>query len=146
MRISDWSSDVCSSDLSRRHLARAVQDAARDRADPLYRAFGLRRLLVDLDLQADRPYRIAARDFLVGGRRHHARRFPARIGCEDADVHRARPAGAYRAAPIGGARRSEERRVGKECVSTCRSRWAPYHNKNNTHTDRTIYSLYTTMT
>src|SRR3546814_942605 len=23
--------------------------------------------------------------------------------------------------------RSEERRVGKECVSTCRSRWAPYH-------------------
>src|SRR3546814_13478787 len=26
-----------------------------------------------------------------------------------------------------GAARSEERRVGKECVSTCRSRWAPYH-------------------
>src|SRR3546814_13059735 len=26
-----------------------------------------------------------------------------------------------------GARRSEERRVGKECVSQCRSRWAPYH-------------------
>src|SRR3546814_19762942 len=25
------------------------------------------------------------------------------------------------------AQRSEERRVGKECVSTCRSRWAPYH-------------------
>src|SRR3546814_1266873 len=25
------------------------------------------------------------------------------------------------------ARRSEERRVGKECVSTCRSRWSPYH-------------------
>src|SRR3546814_21196352 len=28
-------------------------------------------------------------------------------------------------------RRSEERRVGKECVSTCRSRWSPYHSKNN---------------
>src|SRR3546814_15108 len=27
--------------------------------------------------------------------------------------------------------RSEERRVGKECVSTCRSRWSPYHYKNN---------------
>src|SRR3546814_4893893 len=27
--------------------------------------------------------------------------------------------------PLG--RRSEERRVGKECVSTCRSRWSPYH-------------------
>src|SRR3546814_15623062 len=33
--------------------------------------------------------------------------------------------------PIAGfapiAKRSEERRVGKECVSTCRSRWSPYH-------------------
>src|SRR3546814_15004690 len=26
-----------------------------------------------------------------------------------------------------GSDRSEERRVGKECVSTCRSRWSPYH-------------------
>src|SRR3546814_19906630 len=32
--------------------------------------------------------------------------------------------------------RSEERRVGKECVSTCRSRWFPYHsNKNRKHDD-----------
>src|SRR3546814_13079443 len=29
--------------------------------------------------------------------------------------------------PLAIARRSEERRVGKECVSTCRSRWSPYH-------------------
>src|SRR3546814_15132490 len=29
--------------------------------------------------------------------------------------------------------RSEERRVGKECVSTCRSRWSPYHYKKKTH-------------
>src|SRR3546814_17187084 len=28
---------------------------------------------------------------------------------------------------IFGLMRSEERRVGKECVSTCRSRWSPYH-------------------
>src|SRR3546814_17244720 len=28
---------------------------------------------------------------------------------------------------LGIAIRSEERRVGKECVSTCRSRWSPYH-------------------
>src|SRR3546814_11384853 len=27
--------------------------------------------------------------------------------------------------------RSEERRVGKECVSTCRSRWSTYHSKKN---------------
>src|SRR3546814_19199585 len=29
------------------------------------------------------------------------------------------------------AKRSDERRVGKECVSTCRSRWWPYHSKTN---------------
>src|SRR3546814_11203312 len=32
--------------------------------------------------------------------------------------------------------RSEERRVGKECVSTCRSRWSPYHSKNNNNTQK----------
>src|SRR3546814_12682936 len=31
--------------------------------------------------------------------------------------------------PVSHQLRSEERRVGKECVSTCRSRWAPYHAK-----------------
>src|SRR3546814_20646663 len=29
--------------------------------------------------------------------------------------------------PAPASSRSEERRVGKECVSTCRSRWSPYH-------------------
>src|SRR3546814_9484964 len=32
-----------------------------------------------------------------------------------------------RAFDAKSAKRSEERRVGKECVSTCRSRWSPYH-------------------
>src|SRR3546814_7791838 len=32
-----------------------------------------------------------------------------------------------RASARSGSIRSEERRVGKECVSTCRSRWSPYH-------------------
>src|SRR3546814_18729437 len=41
--------------------------------------------------------------------------------------------------------RSEERRVGKECVRTCRSRWSPYH--YNKKSERTIYSpKYTTKT
>src|SRR3546814_18042035 len=35
------------------------------------------------------------------------------------------------------ANRSEERRVGKECVSTCSSRWSPYHYKKNTHNNLT---------
>src|SRR3546814_18677244 len=37
--------------------------------------------------------------------------------------------GATRVARFQRSRRSEERRVGKECVSTCRSRWSPYHYK-----------------
>src|SRR3546814_11101863 len=43
--------------------------------------------------------------------------------------------------------RSEERRVGKECVSTCRSRWSRYHSKNtlnNTHTSMTTNENTTT--
>src|SRR3546814_14295152 len=35
--------------------------------------------------------------------------------------------------PFYFSERSEERRVGKECVSTCRSRWSPYHEKKNTN-------------
>src|SRR3546814_19528043 len=42
------------------------------------------------------------------------------IGGQRSDVLRI-----YEAA--GAFIRSEERRVGKECVSTCRSRWSPYH-------------------
>src|SRR3546814_18552915 len=37
--------------------------------------------------------------------------------------------------------RSEERRVGKECVSTCRSRWSPYHSQKN-NTKNTAYRLH----
>src|SRR3546814_13977707 len=33
----------------------------------------------------------------------------------------------YVLTPLCRCSRSEERRVGKECVSTCRSRWSPYH-------------------
>src|SRR3546814_14808932 len=38
----------------------------------------------------------------------------------------------HRAALAVGEARSEERRVGKECVSTCRSRWSPYNYKKKT--------------
>src|SRR3546814_14610896 len=37
------------------------------------------------------------------------------------------PSNRLRAMPENLAWRSEERRVGKECVSTCRFRWSPYH-------------------
>src|SRR3546814_17328332 len=38
----------------------------------------------------------------------------------------------YRKPQVPAFHRSEESRVGKECVSTCRSRWSPYHKKKNT--------------
>src|SRR3546814_20530407 len=38
--------------------------------------------------------------------------------------------------PVDRPPRSEERRVGKECVSTCRSRWSPYHYKKTIHNTR----------
>src|SRR3546814_10498112 len=83
MRISDWSSDVCSSDLLR-HFLQARPAPGRPVVDhhPLAAVRGeiVLRTVQGGDLQ-----------------------------------------------PRVGHRRSEERRVGKECVSTCRSRWSPYH-------------------
>src|SRR3546814_6738410 len=91
MRISDWSSDVCSSDLARD-----------DQAD---RAIG------------SGPYKAG---WLESDERCHGL-FPD---------HRPGPGKlppVCRNRRIPGCCRSEERRVGKECVSTCRSRWSPYH-------------------
>src|SRR3546814_4816481 len=84
VRISDWSSDVCSSDLVGRLglFHRPRQQLQRDVLDP---GMILRRLAVLL---------LKVRNENLRGRR---------------------------------VERSEERRVGKECVSTCRSRWSPYH-------------------
>src|SRR3546814_18609768 len=50
-----------------------------------------------------------------------------RIGQVAADRNRCRRQIADRGGVHPHDRRSEERRVGKECVSTCRSRWSPYH-------------------
>src|SRR3546814_9584380 len=47
------------------------------------------------------------------------------LGRGDGDVHALDPRPFP--GPTREAMRSEERRVGKECVSTCRSRWSPYH-------------------
>src|SRR3546814_12004754 len=106
MRISDWSSDVCSSDLKdavdRRIERRAAGDERKRVEIALYRQMRWQRRVgpggIDRLVEPDR---IDPR--LVG------------IGGELA------------------ARRSEERRVGKECVQTCRPRWFPSHYKNNTN-------------
>src|SRR3546814_7113793 len=54
-------------------------------------------------------------------------RKPPKPGCASNRARRSRSTCATSARSPGG--RSEERRVGKECVSTCRSRWSPYHSK-----------------
>src|SRR3546814_9233379 len=94
MRISDWSSDVCSSDLGPKVAADDVHDG--------------------------RAHAVII--FLAG---HFLYLLTAEIGGHDNDgiakIHSAAMA-VCEAAVI----RSEERRVGKECVSTCRSRWSPY--------------------
>src|SRR3546814_4733736 len=89
MRISDWSSDVCSSDL----LPQGARSAARHFDEPQPSCSGSGRSEMGELVQPPRA-----------GRRSGTR-----------------------GALATTSRRSEERRVGKECVSTCRSRWSPYH-------------------
>src|SRR3546814_13246616 len=109
MRISDWSSDVCSSDLDdlldagrleRREVVEGHGEVAGD-------AVEIRRQ----QLVAEVPRRML-------GRPGHA---VALVSAHD----EARVLLAH--VDLGAEVRSEERRVGKECVSTCRSRWLPYH-------------------
>src|SRR3546814_9763929 len=86
MRISDWSSDVCSSDLGMGGMFKY----------PLLTAFA--KSLNDYTKSIDQP------------------------GPTQLDIIAAQIDALY---VVMG--RSEERRVGKECVSTWRSRWTPYH-------------------
>src|SRR3546814_11691675 len=96
MRISDWSSDVCSSD----RVAYEAQLQGLDESGLL----DLLRASSQLVTLADKPPATA-----IGLRRR----------AED-DIGRLQTA-----LRSEGYYRSEERRVGKECVSTCRSRWSP---------------------
>src|SRR3546814_17153920 len=98
MRISDWSSDVCSSDLTG------------DRPSPWYS----RNRCLHPELSLAAPYVFAPVGVSAG--ESITRGFPK-----------------YK-----GNARSEERRVGKECVSTCRSRWSPVHKKNNNDETREL--------
>src|SRR3546814_13168353 len=98
MRISDWSSDVCSSDL--------VQ------SPPQY--WSLRTLPpVERGLEGQGPSKAVA----YGMSRKSSASIRVRLPTIPI-AQRFRP---------DLPSRSEERRVGKECVSTCRSRWSPYH-------------------
>src|SRR3546814_18037515 len=100
MRISDWSSDVCSSDLFN------IDDDA----------FEMNAVTRAADLE-DQLHLLAAK-----------LAFP-RWDRAPVDRMKAGVLAAYDSLSSSpeGVLRSEERRVGKECVSTCRSWWSPYH-------------------
>src|SRR3546814_1796712 len=95
MRISDWSSDVCSSDL---HVTSEVIAAKPE------------------------PRRHAAEHVPVDEGTERIGRQPGAGERDSQPEHDQRQPDAARER-----QRSEERRVGEECVSTCRSRWPPYH-------------------
>src|SRR3546814_20202316 len=105
MRISDWSSDVCSSDLIEMEIGGYRTAPGLDELD-------LRGLVPD-DVVAAKLMQQHHHEKRVGHRKQAATEMTA-------DIIEVVPA---------LMQRSEERRVGKECVSTCRSRWSPYHLK-----------------
>src|SRR3546814_18839212 len=98
MRISDWSSDVCSSDLTgdidRQRLPRETG------AEPRQHRLPDEMARTGADRAADHDGKQAVHGFALAGNDSKAK-----------------------AALL----RSEERRVGNACVSPCRSRWLPYH-------------------
>src|SRR3546814_14738625 len=96
MRISDWSSDVCSSDLLTATPRFGIVDKSQE--------IGFR--VKDTGYPQGQPIEVITRR---DGDEINRQRI---VAGEDVRVE----------VPI----RSEERRVGKECVSTCRSRWSPY--------------------
>src|SRR3546814_20613807 len=103
MRISDWSSDVCSSDLLTE--IRSTFDS-----------------VLGTELRGPPTYSTAFERQLASV----AEASRGRIGVAAVDLASGRTIGVLDDQRFPMAR-SEERRVGNECVSTCRSRWSPYH-------------------
>src|SRR3546814_2038553 len=99
MRMSDGSADVCSSDLV--HQLAAAQDAVDGAVGPRLMAVTLARLAAGGEVADDHDDQQHDR--------HRYREDP------EPGMHE----------PPHREERSEERRVGKACVSTCRSRWSP---------------------
>src|SRR3546814_15516604 len=121
MCISDWSSDVCSSDLMEGERPLALFDGLRT-------DFSLARLKHYTGTPAEHVQRY----ILFTNYHRYVDEFVA-WACAELQ----REGSFYTALSGAGgvyvtpetADRSEKRRVGKECVRTCRSRWSPYHSK-----------------
>src|SRR3546814_20463643 len=109
MRMSDWSSDVCSSDLNIRSSVRSEYDAALAQENLLTsKLASLRTQTLDVDSRSIQ-YNILKREADTNRQLY------------DALLQRYKEIGV----------RSEARRAGKERVSTCSCRWSPYHKKTN---------------
>src|SRR3546814_13275491 len=108
MRISDWSSDVCSSDLAQ------IFDFEQNPPSVKWQQINTPefRLIYPTSLLKEAQSIANLLDTSVNSISRSLRTKPRKI-------------------PIILQNRSEERRVGKECVSTCRSRWWPYHKTKN---------------
>src|SRR3546814_11650285 len=124
MRISDWSSDVCSSDLASAADLEAAQVAIVGEVARTY--FDLRGLQERLrvarenaDNQRETLRLVDARLDAGRGTGFDTARARAQLETTSARIP------ALEAQVAFDMHRSEERRVGKECVSTCRSRWSP---------------------
>src|SRR3546814_12924435 len=100
MRISDWSSDVCSSDLPASAYGKKLP----------------KRLMKPKTSMTRPTTAQPLRTRIMPPKKHTV------------PFHFSRCASHRRV--LWKPMRSEERRVGKECVSTCRSRWSPSHSKN----------------
>src|SRR3546814_18595149 len=100
MRISDWSSDVCSSDLGIERRPGQIE---------WRRCGGVNRATQQQGKQDEVETQTHGSTFVF-------------------QTDASRTSGANEANfSTASMNRSEERRVGKECVSRCRSRWSPYH-------------------
>src|SRR3546814_20436523 len=108
MRISDWSSDVCSSDLCANNVARPVGSLTYTQM--LNDKGGIECDLTVARTAHDAFYIVTGTGFATHDFDWIRRNIPHGMNAQLFDVPR-----------------SEERRVGKECFSTCRSRWAAYH-------------------
>src|SRR3546814_9085417 len=109
VRISDWSSDVCSSDL--RIAGRGRRFVVRTQPDAPFA------LALEIEIAADME------DERQGGRHRDAQPNLKDGAAKRLDAHRTHAA--RRRDAVGP--RTAERRVGTECVSTCTSRWSPNH-------------------
>src|SRR3546814_14153321 len=118
MRISDWSSDVCSSDLFKVPHASAARGEVAWTSGKLV-GCEFYTPISQVSLGDGRLRDAVAKSSTSNDSLRRFESFGAR-------VRRLRLA---KTMTQGELARSEERRVGKECVSTCRSRWSPYHYK-----------------